>query len=171
MRVRVSRSQKTKGPMNDNVLDILIYLFENYLDSEDIPQPSRDVLREELEHAGFAKNGIERALEWLEGLSTETVPSTELVNQRSFRIFSGHEQARLSAEVRGYLLQLETIGILSGSQRELVIDRLLALNAEEIDIEQVKWVVLMVLFSPPGQEQAYQRMEDLVFEGQSDAIH
>jgi len=55
--------------------------------------------------------------------------------------------------------------------RELVIDRLLALEAEEIDIEQVKWVVLMVLFSQPGQEQAYQRMEDLVFESQSDALH
>ncbi len=47
-----------KDPMNDNVLDILIYLFENYLESDDAPQPSRDVLREELEHAGFAESGI-----------------------------------------------------------------------------------------------------------------
>ena len=86
-------------------------------------------------------------------------------------VFNGYEQARLAAEVRGYLVQLENIGILSTQQRELVIDRLLALEAEEIDIEQVKWVVLMVLFSQPGQEQAYQRMEDLVFEGQSDALH
>ena len=90
---------------------------------------------------------------------------------RSFRVFSGHEQVRLTADVRGYLLQLENIGILSPQQRELVVDRLLALNAEEVDIEQVKWVVLMVLFSQPGQELAYQRMEDLVFEGQSDALH
>ena len=37
--------------------------------------------------------------------------------------------------------------------------------------ETGKWVVLMVLFSQPGQELAYQRMEDLVFEGQSSAIH
>jgi Smg protein len=160
-----------KAPMNDNVLDILIYLFENYLESDDIPQPSRDVLRDELEHAGFAKTGIERALEWLEGLSMETPATVNPVNQRSFRVFNGHEQARLTAEVRGYLIQLETIGILSASQRELVIDRLLALDAEEIDIEQMKWVVLMVLFSQPGQELAYQRMEDLVFEGQSSAIH
>jgi Smg protein len=157
-------------PMNDNVLDILIYLFENFLESDTAPQPSRDVLREELEHAGFAETGIERALEWLEGLASDT-NDAPAVRQRSFRAFSGFEMSRLSTEVRGYLSQLEQIGILPAQQRELVIDRLMALEAEEIEIEQVKWVVLMVLFSQPGQEQAYQRMEDLVFEGPSDALH
>ncbi len=57
------------------------------------------------------------------------------------------------------------------AQRELVIDRLLALDAKEIDVEQVKWVVLMVLFSQPGQEKAFARMEDLVFDGWLDAVH
>ena len=66
---------------------------------------------------------------------------------------------------------LRTSAFFRRQQRELVIDRLLALDSEKIDTEQVKWVVLMVLFSQPGQEQAYQRMEDLVFEGQSDALH
>lgn len=164
-----------KDPMNDSVLDILIYLFENYLDTDGAedagPQPTRDALREELENAGFAETGIERALEWLEGLAGETGVPVGDAHKRSFRVFSGYEQARLALEVRGYILHLENIGILSTQQRELVIDRLLALEAEEIDIEQVKWVVLMVLFSQPGQEQAYQRMEDLVFEGQSDALH
>lgn len=158
-------------PVNDSVLDILIYLFENYLDVEDEPQPSRDTLREELENAGFAETGIERALEWLEGLSGEAPPAVADPRTRSFRVFNGHEQTRLGLEVRGYILHLENVGILSGLQRELVIDRLLALDSEEIDTEQVKWVVLMVLFSQPGQEQAYQRMEDLVFEGQSDSLH
>jgi Smg protein len=159
-----------KDPMNDSVLDILIYLFENYLDTEDEPQPSRDHLRDELESAGFAESGIDRALEWLEGLAAESAPVGD-AEARSFRVFSGYEQERLGVEVRGYLLHLENIGILTTQQRELVIDRLLALEAEETDIEQVKWVVLMVLFSQPGQEQAYQRMEDLVFEGQSGALH
>ncbi len=73
--------------------------------------------------------------------------------------------------MRGYLLDLENLGILSAQQREVVIDRLLALEADDIDIEQLKWVVLMVLFSQPGQENAYQRMEDLVFDERRDAMH
>ena len=72
---------------------------------------------------------------------------------------------------RGYILYLENIGIVNAAQRELVIDRLLALDARQIDIEQVKWVVLMVLFSQPGQENALLRMEDLVFDGRAEAVH
>ena len=35
--------------MNDSVLDILIYLFENYMDAADHPpQPDRESLTEEL---------------------------------------------------------------------------------------------------------------------------
>ena len=45
----------------------------------------------------------------------------------------------------------------------MVIDRLMALG-RDIDKEQLKWVVLMVLFAQPGQETAFSRMEDLVFE-------
>ncbi|MEO0996597.1 MAG: DUF494 domain-containing protein, partial [Pseudomonadota bacterium] len=78
---------------------------------------------------------------------------------------------RLDAGCRGYILYLEQIGILTFEQRELVIDRLVALESADIDVEQVKWVVLMVLFSQPGQEQAYARMEDLVFDENEGAIH
>jgi Smg protein len=49
-------------------------------------------------------------------------------------------------------------------QREIVIDRLVALDGDDIDIDRLKWLVLMVLSSQPGQEQACARMEDLVFE-------
>ena len=57
------------------------------------------------------------------------------------------------------------------AQRELVIDRLLALDVEDLTPEQVRWVVLMVLSSQPGQEAACARMETLVFDADSSAIH
>ncbi len=52
-----------------------------------------------------------------------------------------------------------------------MIDRLLALDAEELSIDQLKWVVLMVLSSQPGQGEAYARMEDLVFDSDGYAPH
>ena len=48
--------------MNDSVLDILIFLFDNFMDVEDAPPPERAVLRQALEEAGFAAPAIERAL-------------------------------------------------------------------------------------------------------------
>ncbi len=157
--------------MKENVLDLLIYLFENTMNADEVPRPDRRTLRRELEKAGFTEPDIERALEWLDGLSGEQVGKVAEATARAVRVFSGQELVRLDTDVRGYLMYLENVQILSGAQRELVIDRLMALDADEIDIEQVKWVVLMVLFSQPGQESAYAQMEDLVFEERSDALH
>ena len=50
-------------------------------------------------------------------------------------------------------------------------DRLMALDSPDVDVDQVKWVVLMVLFSQPGQESAFARMEDLVFEEDAGIVH
>ena len=157
--------------MKESVLDILIHLFENFLDADDDSAPSRDALKQELEQAGYPEADIERALAWLESLAADPDRAMNEGTARAVRVFSGPEQVRLDTDVRGYLLHLENLGILSAAQREVVIDRLLALEADDIDIEQLKWVVLMVLFSQPGQENAYQRMEDLVFDERRDAMH
>jgi Smg protein len=47
----------------------------------------------------------------------------------------------------------------------------MALDSEDFDLEQLKWVVLMVLFKQPGQEAAYAWMEDLVFDNTSNSLH
>ena len=160
--------------MKEGVLDILIYLFENYFDADtdDGFEPDRDTLKLELEKAGFPATEVERALCWLEDLAADhpaRLPPSP--TSRAIRVFAALEQARLDTDCRGYLVHLEQVGILSPMQRELVIDRLMALEGDEIDIDKLKWVVLMVLFSQPGQETAFSRMEDLVFEDRSGAIH
>jgi Smg protein len=154
--------------MKETVLDVLMYLFETFVDGEHEPEPDRNELREELERAGFGDREIERALDWLDGLNGMEVTSAP--RSAAIRVFDAMEQDRLDAAARGYLMHLEQIGILLPLQRELVIDRLLALDSEEIDIEQIKWVVMMVLFSQPGQQEAYAQMEDLVFADEA-ALH
>jgi Smg protein len=155
--------------MKESVLDVLMYLFESYIDSHDEPEPSRYELKRELGRAGFRDREIDRALEWLDSLGTTT--ASHLPQNTAFRLFDVVELERLDAESRGYLLHLEQIGILKPAQREIVIDRLLALDDEEIDAEQTKWVVMMVLFSQPGQHEAYAQMEDLVYADDSAWVH
>jgi Smg protein len=155
--------------MKETVLDVLMYLFESFVDSEDEPEPNRNELREDLERAGFGDREIERALDWLDGLNTTEV--TTAPRSAAIRIFDSAETEKLDARARGYLLHLEQIGILQPGQRELVIDRLLALDNEEIDVEQAKWVVMMVLFSQPGQHEAYAQMEDLAYADDSAWVH
>jgi len=51
---------------------------------------------------------------------------------------------------------LEQNGILNSSNREIVIDRAMALENEEISMEKLKWIVLMVLLSQPDEELLFQ---------------
>ena len=158
--------------MKENVLDVLMYLFETYVDAEDEPEADQNELRTELAKAGFGNVEIDRALDWLDGL-TDQQKCLNYGKQTAHgtRVYSDFEQERLDAGCRGYITYLEQIGILSPPQREILVDRLLALESADIDVEQIKWVVLMVLFSQPGQELAYARMEDLVFEEDWDVVH
>ncbi|HET8806893.1 MAG: DUF494 domain-containing protein [Methylophaga sp.] len=155
--------------MKENVIDVLLYLFENYIDTEDSQQPDKDTLELELERVGFQELEIHKALNWLD---TMTVVAPQLDNPDiSIRVFNDSEMERLDVHCRGYLLFLEQVGVLDVETREVVIERVLALDSEEIDLEQLKWVVLMVLFYQPGREVAYAWMEDLVFEDMEAVIH
>jgi Smg protein len=153
--------------MTGSVLDILIYVFDQYMLAEAPEVPERETLAADLERAGFGRHNVERALDWLADLASER--SRPDMSSRALRVFSADELDRISTPCRGYLLQLEREGILSPLQREIVIDRLVALDSDEVDIDRLKWLVLMVLSSQPGQEQACARMEDLVFD-ESDSL-
>ena len=158
--------------MKETVLDVLMYLFDAFVDSEDEPEPNQNELRQELELAGFGDRAIDRALDWLDGLNATTELSESYLHRSSaVRVYDPLELDRLDARSRGYILHLEQIGILTAPQRELVIDRILALDSGDVDVEHIKWVVMMVLFSQPGHEQAYARMEDLVFAEEPNWLH
>ena len=158
----------TGDSMTGSVLDILIYVFDQYMLAEAPEVPEREALAADLERAGFGRHNVERALDWLADLAGERSRPDIDSTQPSLRVFSADELERISTSCRGYLLQLEHEGILSPLQREIVIDRLVALgnyqDSDEVDIDRLKWLVLMVLSSQPGQEQACARMEDLVFD-------
>lgn len=158
--------------MKENVLDVLMYLFETYVDTEEDPEPDQNDLRNDLSLAGFGDAEIDRALDWLDELTNHQDSANYVADtSRGTRVYCDYEMERLDSDCRGYIAYLEQVGILSVSQREILIDRLLALETDDIDVEQIKWVVLMVLFSQPGQETAYARMEDLVFEENTGLVH
>src|ERR1700748_950945 len=92
--------------VKDNVLDLLIYLFENYMNADDEPRPDRVTLKHELDKAGFAERDIERALSWLDGLSGEQLGEVAQAAARAIRIFNSQELQRLDTDVRGYLMYL-----------------------------------------------------------------
>lgn len=160
--------------MKQNVVDVLMFLFENYIgdDNEQETQESvRDLVEIQLEELGFPQLAIDKAFDWLEDLAVlQGISEFPPLTANSMRVLSEIEMSLLDAEGMGFLMQLEQSGILTPFTRELVLDRVFALDTH-VDIEQLKWIVMIVLFNHPGEENAYAWMESLVFDQGLDYIH
>jgi len=157
------------------MFDILMYLFENYIHSEAEVMVDHDVLTDELTRAGFHQDEIYKALTWLEKLAalqdSEIYPYLTRTVSRSIRIYTQEEMQLLDVECRGFLMFLEQVNVLDFSTREMVVDRVMELDTQHFSIDDLKWVVLMVLFNVPGKENAYSQMEDLIFDEQEGPLH
>jgi Smg protein len=150
--------------MNENVVDILIYLYENYMDAEQNPPSDQQEIHEELVQAGFPEREIDKAFQWMDELALrQDAQNYRDHTENSMRIYTDEEKGRLDADCRGLMLFLEQNSILDQASRELVIDRATALDTQQIGVEELKWIVLMVLINRPGQESAFAQMEDLVY--------
>ena len=157
------------------MFDVLMYLFEAYIHNEAEMGVDQDRLTDDLTDAGFHRKDVYSALNWLERLADYQEGLVEPVlltsDPLSMRIYTDEESKRLDADSRGFLLFLEQIQVLNLETREMVIERIMALDTSEFDLEDLKWVVLMVLFNIPGCENAYQQMEELLFDANEGMLH
>jgi Smg protein len=163
--------------MKESILDVLLYLFEHYFTNDAIVVSDEALaspdgpLAGELAEAGFSKGEIRKAFDWLDALARQRpAPGQPRVGGPT-RVFNGPELDKLDIEARGFLLFLEQHGILDHDQRELVLDRAMALDQDELDLDDLKWVVLMVLFNQPGSEAAYAWMETQMFLDEPEPVH
>ena len=148
--------------MKETVLDVLMYLFENYQAGEFSDSDNHANLNDELVAAGFPEEEVTHAFTWLDGLAQQRQLPIIFGPGAAIRVYATSELSRLAAECRGFLMYLEQLGILSPESRELVIDRLMALD-EDIDLERVKWVCLLVLMNEPEAEAAFAQVEEMVY--------
>lgn len=158
--------------MNENMVDVLIYLYENYMDGEGQPPVEQSDLEDELAQAGFTQGEIDKALRWLDELAAGVeTPQYHDHTVGSIRVYSDDECQKLDVDVRGLLFSLEHNGILDPVSRELVIDRLLAIDHLQVVEEEVKWVALLVLMNRPGREDAFTQLEDMVYSEEPNYLH
>lgn len=157
--------------MKETILDVLLYLFEHYFTDDPDAVRDRDSLQNGLIQAGFSPAEISKAFDWLDELSRQRPVNAAPRADGPVRVYAEPEADRLDVECRGFLMFLEGAGVIDADQRELVLDRVMALDQDEIDLDDLKWVVLMVLFNQPGSEAAYAWMESQMFEDEPEPVH
>lgn len=127
--------------------DILVFVFENCQQNEVAHDSER--LAKKLSAAGFEDADISEALHWLAGVTR--APQASLISLpgsgRSFRAYAAREIAKLDAQCRGFLMSLEQGGIINAQMREVILERSLAAAGDSLTLEQLKLIVLMVLWN------------------------
>lgn len=128
------------------MFDILMFLFESYFHAGRYPNSDR--LSRKLSAAGFEEEDIHQALTWLSGLeqlNKANYPST--INDSGNRCYADLEIKLTSPEVRSFLTFWEQSKMIVPVEREMILDRVIALNRVSLSLDNVKLITLMVLWS------------------------
>ena len=111
--------------MKEDMLEVLIYLFENYIIDAGSFEPGQEELAKELISAGFPDDEVDKAFVWLEGLLDVCERDTSKVVWQpqaasSIRFYTEEESERLKFEGQSLFCLLYT----SPSPRDLSTSRM-----------------------------------------------
>ncbi len=128
------------------MFDILMFLFESYFYAGNYPDS--DKLSLKLSAAGFEDEDIHQALTWLSGLkqlSHADYPAA--INCGGDRCYADLEIKRISPEALRFLTFWEHHKMITPVEREMILDRAVALGRENLPLGKVKLIALMVLWN------------------------
>lgn len=149
------------------MIDILVYLFENYYDFS--AHPTSDALARKLSAVGFEDSEISMALVWLAGLKDARVAEFTS-DRRSTRIYSAEETSKLGCDCLGFVFFLESAGVITPALRELIVERGMLLEDSPVPLSKFKIIVLMVLWSRE-QELEPLIVEELLYDVDPELSH
>lgn len=152
------------------MFDILVYLYETYYRPETCPDSL--ALAKKLSAVGFDDEEIIAALDWLRGLADttnrlavlnldESLNSEACALSKGFRIYTEEESSLLGTEAIGYLYYLQNAKMLDALQREILIERAIAVEDAPLSLAKFKVIVLMVLWSQ-GRESEMMLFDELL---------
>ena len=157
------------------MFEVLVYMFQNYIDTH--YRPDENTLSKELFAAGFDERDINNAFDWfnqLEFLSDQPDVYAKASHTNS-RIFTDLELKKISGESIGFVLFLVQANILNTAQRELVLELAMNLPQLKINIEEMRWIVLMTTWgaSKSGRDKTkeYLFIEDVLINKQKPTLH
>lgn len=130
------------------MFDILVYLYETYYRPESCPDSI--VLAKKLSAIGFDDEEIVEALDWLQGLNNLHSGSAQAETEEfsaGFRVYTELEHSMLGASAIGFIEHLYFSKLINVQQREIVLERALAVDESPISLEKLKIIVLMLLWS------------------------
>ena len=128
------------------MFDILVYLYETYYRPDACPEPA--ALARKLSAVGFDDFEICEAIDWLTGLTEMAGEElADVVASTGTRYYVDEEYNELGSAAIGFIQFLESAKLLTPLQREIVIERALAVDESPVTLSKLKIIVLMMMWS------------------------
>ena len=152
------------------MFEVLVFMFENYIAHHALPD--NDIMTQELFAAGFEQSDIVGAVDWFHVMKARlNEPPTDYAHQHtSMRIFSETEYKKISLESISFLIFLQQANVINDVERDLIVDRAIALKQEKIKIEEMRWITMIALWNA-GREKDYLFVEDALFNPRGLTLH
>lgn len=144
------------------MFEVLVFMFENYFANH--AQPDSEVLTQELSAAGFAYSDITGAVSWFDEMQSMLAqpPAIYCHKDSGMRIFASNELKKINTESISFILFLQQANVINDVERDLIIDRAMALKQAHIHIEEMRWITMIALWNA-GREKDYLFVEDALF--------
>lgn len=126
--------------------EVLAYVIESFQNLDACPK--NEILRQRLNAAGFEADEVQNALLWLADLrkmrqKTQVLPESD----RASRILSPQEQAHLPLDCQDFFYFIDSNHGFTPLERELVLERALSIDADDLDVELFRLTMIAVLWS------------------------
>ena len=150
------------------MFEVLVFMFENYFASHtlhnDLSLPDGEVMEQELSAAGFDQSDILGAFDWFQQMKSMLTASEQNYSHKTtaLRAFTDAEINKINTESLGFIIFLQQANVINDVERDLIIDRAMALKQIEIKIEETRWITMMALWNK-GREKDYLFVEDALF--------
>lgn len=137
--------------MKGKIFDVVAYITQRcHEPGSRVSDPVE--LRDELLDAGYHEDDVERAFGWLARLRRDGVWSGAWLAAPSVaqRVPDEAELEKLSTEARGFLLRLESMGVLEPAMREAVYARAMNVDVPVLGVDEVRLLIALLFEAMPG---------------------
>lgn len=141
------------------MFEVLVFMFENYFEHHSSPDDK--TMEQELSAAGFEQSDILGAFDWFQVMKSMLNASNAHFthSNTAFRFFTEAEIKKISMESLGFIIFLQQAKVIDDVERELIIDRAMALRQAEVNIEETRWITMITLWNK-GRQKDYLFVED-----------
>ncbi len=147
------------------MLNAVLYLFDKHISTNTKFTVDEATIADELEEHGYPLNVIDRTAAWVSNIAKQKNHLESFaLRDNTIRVFSADESKKITAPIRAYINQLKKSGIITTTEREIIINCIMQIDEgdDELELSQVKRIILLVLFNLSNQYKALLAYEHIL---------